>query len=80
MPSHGLLRAVQVQASNTNLDAVRYSDGRVYLALRNAPPDTVIHVVSSADERTWRLEKRITLRTDLRERRMLSLGAQCFSS
>jgi len=83
VPSAGLPSAALVHTSNNNLDVVRHDDGRVYLAWRTAPdhfagPDTVIQVVSSADERTWRLEKRIELHTDLREPRLLSWHGSLF--
>ncbi len=65
--------------ANNNLDAVRHSDGRVYLAWRNAPdhfasPETRVIVASSADERDWRVEAVFSAGTDLREPRLLSLG------
>jgi hypothetical protein len=81
VPSAGLPADVRVLDANNNLDAVRHSDGRVYLAFRSAPnhfasPDTEVFVVSSADERTWQLEARFALGTDLREPRLLSLGSR----
>ena len=83
VPSSGLPASVKVASANNNLDAVRHSDGRVYLAWRTAPdhfagPNTVIQVVSSADERVWRLEQRLALGTDLREPRLLSLHGSLF--
>jgi len=83
VPSEGLPKGAQVESANNNLDVTRHSDGRVYMAWRTAPdhfagPDTIIQVVSSEDERTWRLEKRIALRTDLREPRLLSWRGSLF--
>jgi hypothetical protein len=70
-------------ASNNNLDAVRHTDGYVYLAFRTAPhhfasPDVAIYVVRSRDETRWELEARFHLGTDLREPRLLSLGDRLF--
>lgn len=77
VPSTELPAGVNVQAANNNLDVVRHSDGRVYLVFRSAPShfasvDTVVYVVSSADEQHWRLEARYALGRDLREPRLLS--------
>jgi hypothetical protein len=83
VPSAGLPAEVQPGDSNNNLDAVRHGDGRVYLAFRTAPhhfasPHTVIQVVSSADEESWRFEGRFHVGSDLREPRLLSLGDSLF--
>jgi hypothetical protein len=83
VPSAGLPPQVQVMDANNNLDAVRHTDGRVYLAFRSAPnhfasPDTAIYVVSSRDERTWDFEARFAIGTDLREPRLLSQGGRLF--
>jgi hypothetical protein len=83
VPSPGLPPGVALGASNNNLDAVRHSDGRVYLAFRTAPhhfanPHTAIYVVRSHDEREWELEARFAAGTDLREPRLLSLGERLF--
>jgi hypothetical protein len=77
VPSRELPAGVDVQTANNNLDVVRHSDGRVYLAFRSAPNhfasvDTVVYVVSSTDEEHWRLEARFALGHDLREPRLLS--------
>jgi hypothetical protein len=77
VPSSELPAGVDVQTANNNLDVVRHSDGRVYLAFRSAPnhfasTDTVMYVVSSADEEHWRLDARFALGRDLREPRLLS--------
>ncbi|MGZ3477843.1 MAG: hypothetical protein ACXWUG_31865 [Polyangiales bacterium] len=70
---------VTLQAANNNLDVVRHSDGRVYLAFRTAPShfassETVLYVLSSSDEKNWQLETRFSVGSDLREPRLLSLG------
>ena len=69
--------------SNNNLDVVRHDDGRVYLAWRTAPDhfagsETSIHIVSSADEQSWRHEASFAVGTDLREPRLLSFEAGLF--
>jgi hypothetical protein len=83
VPSTGLPAEVQPMPANNNLDVVRHSDGRVYLAFRSAPthfagPDTLVYVVSSTDERSWKFEARFAAGTDLREPRLLSLGSRLF--
>ncbi|MCB9594731.1 MAG: hypothetical protein H6719_18570 [Sandaracinaceae bacterium] len=82
IPGDGFPAETVAQHSNNNLDVIRH-DGRVYLAWRTAPdhyagPDTVIHVVSSADELVWDFEGSYTMGTDLREPRFLSLGGSLF--
>jgi hypothetical protein len=79
VPGEGLPAQLSPGASNNNLDAVRHTDGFVYLAFRSAPhhfasPDTRIHVIRSRDERTWEHEASFSLDRDLREPRLLSLG------
>jgi hypothetical protein len=83
VPSPGLPASVEILASNNNLDAVRHSDGFVYLAFRTAPhhfasPHVAIQVVRSRDEVTWQAEARFALGHDLREPRLLSLGDRLF--
>jgi hypothetical protein len=83
VPSEGIPAEVAPMPANNNLDVVRHSDGRVYLAFRTAPDhfasaDTLIYVVSSADEQSWRFEARFSAKTDLREPRFLSLGDKLF--
>jgi hypothetical protein len=83
VPSAGLPPEVRPMPANNNLDVVRHSDGRVYLAFRSAPShfasaDTVVYVVSSADERSWDFEARFAVGTDLREPRLLSLDGRLF--
>ncbi len=79
VPGDGMPEALNGGIAHNNLDAVRHSDGRVYLAWRSAAdhfahPDAAIHVASSADERSWRHEASFTLGCDLREPRLLSIG------
>ncbi len=82
VPGPGLV-GIDVQTANNNLDVVRHTDGRVYLAFRTAPThfaskDAVIQVVSSDDERTWRAETRLSIGADIREPRFLSWGDKLF--
>jgi hypothetical protein len=81
VPGEGLPPEARVARANNNLDVVRHADGRVYLAWRSAPSHfagdrTVINVVSSVDETTWRFEARFAPGFDLREPRWLSHGDQ----
>lgn len=83
VPSAGLPQQVVVKRANNNLDVVRHSDGRVYLAWRSAPShfagtETIIYVISSANERDWRFEARFATGSDLREPRFLSFGSRLF--
>jgi hypothetical protein len=83
VPSAGLPPEVSPMPANNNLDVVRHSDGRVYLAFRSAPNhfagrETAIFIVSSEDERTWDFEARLSVGTDLREPRLLSLNGRLF--
>jgi len=80
VPSSGLPPEVAVGAANNNLDVVRYGD-RVFLAFRTAPhhfasADAALYVVSSTDEKSWTLEHKIALGTDVREPRFLVLGGR----
>jgi hypothetical protein len=81
VPSGGLPKAAVVGNANNNLDAIRHQDGRVYLAWRSAPShfagtETVLHVVSSTDEKNWRFETTFSTGSDLREPRFMSLGSR----
>jgi hypothetical protein len=74
------LPGVALAAANNNLDVVRH-EGRTYLAFRTAPThfasdQTRLYVVSSDDERHWRLETDVGLGRDLREPRLLSWNGQ----
>ena len=82
VPGDGLPPAVDVKRSNNNLDVTRFG-GRTYLAFRSADSHfagdtTVIHVVSSDDERSWRPEARFAIGRDLREPRWLPLDGRLF--
>jgi hypothetical protein len=82
VPSDGLPAAIDVKRSNNNLDVTRFG-GRTYLAFRTADShfagdSTIIHVVSSDDESTWRQEARFALGRDLREPRWLPLDGRLF--
>lgn len=77
IPDPMLPAEAPAQNSNNNLDVVRHSDGRVYLAWRTAPdhfasPEARMHVLSSDDEQTWQWEASFARATDLREPRFLS--------
>lgn len=83
VPSAGLPMETPAMNSNNNLDVLRHSDGRVYLAWRTAPDHfasdrVVMNVVSSTDERTWRFETRFMIGRDVREPRLLSLNGSVF--
>jgi hypothetical protein len=83
VPSAGLPAETAPLVSNNNVDVVRHADGRVYLAWRTAPDHyasdkTVLYVVSSTDEQSWRFETKLTASTDLREPRFLPLGSELF--
>ncbi len=76
VPGLGLPSEVTPQEANNNLD-IAWHEGRLYLAFRSAPShfasaDTVLWIVSSADEQTWTYEASVSLGTDLREPRFLS--------
>lgn len=82
IPDHAVPAGVSLQAASNNLDVVRH-EGRVYLAFRTAPShfastETVVYVVSSDDERTWRHEASFSVGSDLREPRLLSYDGQLF--
>ena len=82
VPSAGLPPEVSPQVSNNNLD-ITWHDGRIFLAFRTAPThfassETVMYVVSSADEETWRFEGAFSQETDLREPRFAAIGGNLF--
>ena len=73
---------VETQPGNNNLD-VALHDGRVFLAFRTAPnhfasDQTMLYVVSSSDQGSWRYEGSFDRDTDLREPRLLSYGGELF--
>jgi len=83
IPGPGLPADADLGQANNNLDAVRHSDGAVYLAFRTAPhhfasPETRILVLRSRDEQNWSLERSFEMGTDLREPRLLSSGDELF--
>src|ERR687888_51938 len=76
VPSSGLPPQVTDNRSNNNVHVIRHA-GRYYMVFRTAKwhiasEDTVLYVVSSADERRWRFEGRFAYGRDLREARLLS--------
>ena len=82
VPGGALPAEVVTQVSNNNLDIVDH-DGRMFLAFRTAPShfasaETVLWVVSTTDEVTWRYEGRFFEETDLREPRLVSIGGRLF--
>lgn len=79
VPGPGVPAEVVVQDANNNLAVTRH-EGRVFLAFRTAPShfasaDTVLYVVSSEDERTWRFEGAFARGTDVREPQLVSTEA-----
>jgi hypothetical protein len=82
IPGPGLPAETVPQNSNNNLDIVRH-DGRIYLAWRTAPDHyasdkTAMYVISTADEKTWTFEHKVTAGVDLREPRFLSFNGSLF--
>ena len=76
VPSAGLPPQVDVKRSNANLSVTRHG-GRLYMVFRTAKwqiadQDAVLYVVSTKDQRHWRLEGSFTYGRDLREPRLLS--------
>lgn len=73
---------VEPQTANNNLDIV-WHRGRLYFAFRTGPfhfahRDVMLYVVSTADQKSWRLEAQFALEKDLREPRFLPVGDQLF--
>lgn len=71
IPGEGLPPEVEDQDANNNLDIARFED-RLFLAFRTAPTHfasegTVMYVVSTVDEESWRWEGTFALGTDVRE-------------
>ncbi len=82
VPSDGLPADVELQDANNNLDVAWFGD-RVFLAFRTAPshfaaPETMLYVVSSTDQETWRYEGSFWMETDLREPRLLAVEGRLF--
>jgi hypothetical protein len=81
-PSLRQVPGVHVLPANNNLDVTRHR-GRTYLAFRTAPnhfasTDARLYVLSSADERNWRLETSVSEGSDVREPRLLPMVDQLF--
>jgi len=75
VPSDGLPEEVRIQKANNNLDLAYYND-RYFLAFRTAPSHfasskTKLYVISSEDLTTWKFEKEIHLKNDIREPRFI---------
>lgn len=71
---------VPVMPANNNLDIIVH-DGAFFLSWRTAPThfasaDTELHIVRSTDQETWTHEATLTMGTDLREPRFLSLDGE----
>ncbi len=82
MPSNGLPAGVEIQDGNNNLDVTFYQ-GRYYFAFRTAPshfasPKVHLYILSSADRKTWQLEKDIHMGSDLREPRFLAMDTALY--
>ena len=82
VPGDGLPAEISPQDANNNLDIVMH-DGRLFLAFRTAPShfasdQTVLYVVSTTDEQSWRYEGEFFMETDLREPRFLSWDGRLF--
>ena len=82
VPSAGLPPEVVPQTSNNNLDIAMH-DGRMFLAFRTAPShfassETVMYVVSTTDEASWRYEGTFSQETDLREPRFAVVNGELF--
>jgi hypothetical protein len=74
VPSAGLPPDVRVDHSNANL-SVAYFQGRVWMVFRTAKwqiadDNARLYVISSADQRHWRLEGQFAYGRDLREPRL----------
>lgn len=82
VPSDMLPKEILVQNANNNLDIV-WHDNRIFFAFRTAPThfaskDTRLYVISSEDQKIWRFETSIYMKTDLREPRLLSWDGKLF--
>lgn len=82
VPGPGFPEAVPLHTNNDALDAARFR-GRTYLAFRSSPAhypnaNTSVYVVSSADERTWKLEQELFLATELQAPRFLAWRERLF--
>ncbi|MBK8995316.1 MAG: hypothetical protein IPM35_06100 [Myxococcales bacterium] len=81
-PSDSLPSEVESQRSHNNLD-IAWFGGRLYFAFRTAPHhfaglDTVLYVVSTEDQRSWRFETKVALDRDVREPRFLDVSGRLY--
>lgn len=79
-PSDSLPPQVESQLSHNNLD-IAWFGGRLYFAFRTAPhhfagTKTVLYVVSTEDQKSWRFETKVALGRDVREPRFLGVGGR----
>lgn len=82
VPGPGLPDGVNVQDANNNLD-IAWFRGRLFFAFRTAPDHFASHlvemyIVSTADQKTWTLERKIYMEKDLREPRFLTIGDELY--
>jgi len=82
VPSEAMPEEVVSQMSHNNLD-IHWFQNRLFFAFRTAPShfasdETVIYVVSTADQQSWTFEASFHLLTDLREPRFLSFDGRLF--
>ncbi|MCA9541440.1 MAG: hypothetical protein KC620_21230, partial [Myxococcales bacterium] len=82
VPAEGLPPQIISQNAHNNLDLVLH-DGRLFFVFRTAPShfasdQTVLYVMSTTDQQTWRYEGAFHEGTDLREPRFLSIGGRLF--
>lgn len=81
-PALAQVPGVNVQAANNNLDVTSFG-GRTWLAFRTAPTHFAsraaeLVVVSSADQKTWRPEITVSMKSDVREPRLLAWEGKLF--
>jgi hypothetical protein len=82
VPSQAMPAGLHCMDGNNNLDLAHFN-GRFYFAFRTAPSHfaskkTEIHLLSTADRKTWRLEKSFQLGTDMREPRFCSTDSALY--
>lgn len=80
VPAENMPAEIRSQPAHNNLDIIEHQ-GRLFLAFRTAPshfasPETVLYVISTEDEQSWRYEGSFSMNTDLREPRFLSWNDQ----
>jgi hypothetical protein len=81
-PALAQVAGVNVQAANNNLDVTSFA-GRTYLAFRTAPTHFAsrkaeLVVVSSTDQKSWRQEITVAMKSDVREPRLLAWDGKLF--